>query len=125
MDPRIKRTLILAVLAMIAFLVAVALTGHFTPAGKGILHGTMSFIFLILVFSVWSSFRQITGKKIILSIVWAVLFYFGLPIAIDLVAFLPIAIKGVAHYLVIVLFVAAFIWIWYDETKSPKYHQAH
>lgn len=121
MDERIKKTLWILLAAVIIFPIAISLTGHFTPMGKGILHGGMSLVFLILVFMVWSSFRNVTGKKILLTVIWALVFYFGLPIAIDLVTGLPIVLKGIAHLVVVVLFVAAFLWIWYDERKAPGY----
>lgn len=121
MDQRIKRTLFLVIVILVVFPVAVLLTGHFTPIGKGILHGTISLVFLALLFNIWSTFKPFTGKKVILTAVWAIVFYFGLPIAIELVAFLPIILKGIAHFVVIALFVAAFLWIWYDESKSPKH----
>lgn len=121
MDQRIKRTLFLVIAVLVVFPVAVMLTGHFTPVGKGVLHATISLVFLALLFNIWSSLKPFTGKKVLLTVIWAIIFYFGLPIAIDLVAFLPIILKGLGHFVVIALFVAAFLWIWYDESKAPEH----
>lgn len=123
MDPRWRKTLWLFVASLIVFPIAIVLTTSFTPTGKGLLHGAISFVFLLLLFNVWSSIKEVTVKKVLLSALWAVVFYFGLPFAIDLVAFLPISLKGIAHLLVIILFIVVFLWIWYDETKSPHYHE--
>lgn len=121
MDQRVRRTLYILLAVVIIFPVAIMLTGHFTSMAKGILHGTLSLVFLFLLFTTWSSFMPFTGKKVLLTIVWALVFYFGLPIAIDLVAFLPIFLKGIAHLVVVALFIAAFLWIWYDESKAPNH----
>lgn len=123
MDPRWRKTLWLLIASLIVFPIAIYLTTGFTPSMKGLVHGTLSFIFLLLLFNVWASIREITVRKVLYTALWAVVFYFGLPIAIDLVAFMPIFLKGVAHLAVIVLFIAVFLWIWYDETKSPHYYE--
>ncbi|EKU93005.1 Uncharacterised protein [Alloiococcus otitis] len=121
MDYRIKKTLWILLAALIIFPVVILLTGDLSSIGKGLLHGLLTLVFLVMVFSVWSSLRPITWKKVGLTILWAVVFYFGLPIAIQLVSGFPIVLKGIAHLLVIILFIAAFLWIWYDERKAPHY----
>ncbi|QDO90657.1 hypothetical protein [Dolosigranulum pigrum] len=120
MSQRIKYTLYTLLGGLITFPTAIMLTSHFTAAQKGMLHGTLSLILFGLIVYLWCSFKPFTWQKAGLTLLWLAAFIWGLPLAIELVAFLPTVLKGILHAAVIVLFIVLFVMIWYKPLKSAQ-----
>jgi len=119
MDKRVKQSLWILLAVVIIYPIVISLTMSLSSNGKGLLHFVMALVFAGMLFNTWSSFKNATTKQIIGSILVVVGFIVALPLGIEIAAFMPIWIKGAAHFVLVFLFIGLFIWVWKDESKAP------
>lgn len=111
MDKQIRNTILLTVIMLVVFPVMIYLFIDTTYTTKLFIHGGLSFIFAGFYFHIWFSLKELNEKTLLGFVGWLFVFIFLLPLAIELVAFLPVFAKGVAHLLVVVLFLLALFFI--------------
>jgi len=120
MDRRVKRTLFLLFSMIIVYPIIIYLAIDFPNSIKAPIHMAVSAIYLILLFRIWSSFKNATRKQWIQSVFLAVSFAVLLPIGIELVMPFSIMVRGIVQFVLVFLFVGLFIRVWLDPSKQPK-----
>jgi len=120
MDRRVKRTLVLLLSMIVVYPIIIYLAYDFPDSIKAPLHMGVSAIYLILLFRIWSSFKNATKKQWLWSALIAVGFAIVLPLGIHMVEPLAVFIKGIAHFVVVFLFVSLFVRVWLDPSKREK-----